>query len=105
MTPTQLHENILTKLNELQPNFRLHRLHEVMLMECCENVVGAKGMESQSEEMLMYSTLQLFDLCKSMMRGLISGAITVGNEITLNYRNESFTFDLNSPFVKNILAQ
>lgn len=100
MTPVEMHSLILTKMLELKPGFKMHALHEAMLMECCENVLQPHNTEKYSNDILMISALQAFEVANNMMKGLLSGAIQAGDVITLNYRGATYTFDKESPMVK-----
>lgn len=105
MTAEELHEEILIKMADLKPDFKMHPLHKAMLMECCENVLQPHNTENHSHEILLISTLQAFEVSNSLMKGLIKGMIPeVADTITLNYRGETFILDQESKIVKAALA-
>lgn len=104
MTAQELHTEILAKMAELKPDFKMGPLHEAMLMECCENVMQPHNTQNNTKEILMLSTLQAFEVCGSVMKGMIKGMIPeFADTITLNYRGETFILDQNSPLVKAAL--
>lgn len=105
MTAEILHAEILQKMGNLKPDFKMHSLHKAMLMECCEKVMQPHNTEKHSYEILMISALQAFEVSNSVMKGMITGMIPeFADTITLNYRNEPFILDKDSQIVKAALA-
>jgi hypothetical protein len=105
MTAQELHTEILVKMAELKPDFKMGPLHKAMLMECCENVMQPHNTEKYSNEILMLSALQAFEVSQSLMKGMIAGMIPeFADTITLNYRGQTFILDKDSQIVKAALA-
>lgn len=105
MTAQELHKKILTKLTELQPDFKMGPLHKAMLMECCENIMQPHNTEKHNDDVLLLSTLQAFEVCRNLMQGMIKGMIPeFADTVTLNYRGEIFILDKDSAIVKAVLA-
>ena len=96
MTPTELHEMILDKMNELRPNVTLHPLYKAILLESCENTTLLDQAKDFDENQLILTAMQLFEAAAAAMKGLLTGAAKVGDKINVNYRGETYTFNKNS---------
>lgn len=107
MTALELNERVLKMGAELIPNFELSDLHKAMLMECCENAINAKSAGELTDDMRILIVARSLELCNSMIKALIVGAITDlgGDIVNLNYKGQHFKFDRNSTFVKNAIAE
>jgi hypothetical protein len=103
MTPQEMHVIILNELRELKPDFEMHKLHKAILIECCENALQPHNSEKYSNDVLLFSALQAFEVSNSMMNGLIKGAINLGDVININYRDQTFVLDRDSSIVKHAL--
>ena len=106
MTAEILHAEILQKMGELKPDFKMGPLHKAMLMECCENIMQLHNTEKYNKDVLLISTLQAFEVCRNLIQGMIKGMIPeFADTVTLNYRGETFILDKDSPLVKTALEQ
>lgn len=77
----------------------IHPLHEAMLDEFCD-----KASDSLIEdEVQLIITVQLgFLTANSILRGLLKGAFTKADVVTLNYRGKRFLVTKDSPILKDI---
>lgn len=97
MTAEELYEEAVGHL----PIKELHPLHKAMMEECCENALN-NPQNVTDKETLVYAVQVAFLTCNSTLKGTISGSFeaTKANQVTFNYRNQSFIIPKNSPLLK-----
>lgn len=107
LTPEQLFDKIILLQEEMLPDMKMAEIHKAVLMEACENAINGKSDEPLSESMLMLVAVRALEVSIEMLKGLILGAIQGfnGDTVNLNYRDQTFHFDRNTPFVKQALEE
>ena len=98
MTETELFGKVLDHLKIKE----LHPLHKALIEECCENAINNKQNVTDLET-LIYSVEVAFLTSNSLLKGTLKGALlgANANQITLNYRDQTFIILENSEFVKD----
>lgn len=78
---------------------KIHPLHQAIMEECCENALKNSVIK---EEDLTATVKVAFWTCNETLKGTLRGALDAANaeEITLNYRGQSFTVSKDSPLLK-----
>lgn len=97
MTVYELYKEVLGNLF----NKELHPLHKAVLEECCENVL--KNTQNLKEkETLVYAVQVAFLTCNSILKGTLTSSLEAANaeQVSLNYRNQTFIIPKNSPLLK-----
>ncbi|MFP5438967.1 MAG: hypothetical protein ACLGH8_14375 [Bacteroidia bacterium] len=96
MTSNELYLLVLDKLG----NPSVQPLHKAMLEECCEHAVASELSEIDS---LVLAAQVAFMTCDNTLRATLKASAEAADadKITLNYRNQSFTIDRYSPYLKN----
>lgn len=98
MTKEELFKQVLTDL----PIKEIHPLHKAMMEECCETAL--KNPENfKNTDTLINSVRIAFITCNSVLKGTLQGSLKSfdANQITLNYRNQTFIIPDNSPLLKD----
>ena len=96
MTSQELYKKVLLDFN-LE---KIHPLHQAIMEECCENVLN--NPEKLDEESLASAVKIAFYTSNEVLRGTLRGSMEVANsdQITLNYREQSFEIGKDSPLLK-----
>jgi hypothetical protein len=94
-------DDLYQKVIEGLPIKELHPLHKAMMEECCENALNNPQKISDFETLV--NAVQIaFLTCHSTLKNTLIGSLEAANvdQITLNYRNQTFIIPLNSPLLK-----
>jgi len=78
----------------------IHPLHKAVLEECCENAINnEQGVKD--ENTLQYAVQVAFVTCLSTLKGTLNSSLEVANadQVTLNYRGQSFVIPKDSPLL------
>ena len=97
MTTEELYQAVLDKL----PNKSIHPLHKAMMEECCENSIN--NPQNVTDRNTLISAVQIaFITCNSILKGTLEASLKLANadQVTLNYRGQSFIIPKNSPLLK-----
>lgn len=78
---------------------KIHPLHKAIMEECCENAIN-NSEKIVDEKMLMYAVQVAFISSLNALIGSLKGGLKLADEITLNYRNQQFIINKNSPLLK-----
>ncbi|HMG16297.1 MAG TPA: hypothetical protein VK590_12655 [Saprospiraceae bacterium] len=96
MTPEELYVHVInqTKVNAIHP------FHKALLEECCENAANNPDGVTDPTALLIGVGVA-FISAKSSLKSILLAAFeqTSANEVTLNYRNQSFVIPENSPLL------
>ncbi len=74
---------------------KIHPLHKALLEQCCESGINAKEQITNKEDLLK-AVLLAFSISNTMLQSTLKAGLTVADNITLNYRDQTFTIDANS---------
>ena len=96
MTTEHLYNQVLNELGVTS----VHPLHEAMLQECCETALANK--QDLSDKTLLFLTVKIaFVTSNAMLKGLVNGALEYGDQVTLNYRGQTFNIPKDSKLLQN----
>lgn len=85
MTAEELYQTVVGQL----PVKDIHPLHKAIMEECCENAVN-NPQNITDEATLAYAAQVSFITALSTLKGTLKGALKLGDQVTLNYRNQTF---------------
>jgi len=91
MTTEELYNLTLEKL----PVTEIHPLHKAIMEECCENAIENPQNITDSDT-LVYAVQVSFITAISALKGTLKGALELGDQVTLNYRNQTFIIPRNT---------
>jgi hypothetical protein len=97
MTAEELYKEVVGHLTIKE----LHPLHKAMMEECCENALS-NPQNVTDKDTLVYAVQVAFLTCNSTLKVTLTGSLEVANadQVTLNYRNQTFIIPKNSPLLK-----
>lgn len=96
MTTKELYKKIMEEF-KLE---KIHPLHQAIMEECCEHAIN--NPEKLNERDLIGAVKIAFYTCNETLRGTLRGSLEAANadQITLNYREQSFIIEKDSPLLK-----
>lgn len=89
MTAKELYEEVIDSLKIKT----IHPLHKAMLEECCEHAISNNITD---KETLRNAAMIAFMTTNTTLQGTLNAGLKMADNITLNYRGQSFTIDTNS---------
>lgn len=97
MTVSKLYQIVVGQL----PINDIHPLHKLILEESCENAIN-NPQKIEDPDTLVCATQAAFLTGNSALKGVLKGMFESSNadQVTLNYRGESFVIEKDSPFLK-----
>lgn len=100
MTKEELYEQVLLDL----PIKNIHPLHKAMMEECCETALKNPD-NIQDLNALILAVRMAFVTCNSILKGTLQGSLKSfdANQVTLNYRSQTFIIPDNSPLLQDEL--
>jgi len=95
MTQDELYQSVIGSLglNEIHP------LHKAIIEECCESALENKQ-NVEDIETLKFAVQVSFITCLSALKGTISASLEFADNVTLNYRGQTFNIPKNSNLLK-----
>ena len=91
MTESELYKNVIGHLNLKE----IHPLHKAIFEECCENALANK--ENINElQTLVFAVQVSFLTCLSALKGTFVASFEYADNVTLNYRGQTFEIPKNS---------
>lgn len=96
MTTEELYQKVMAEL----PIKEIHPLHKAMMEECCETAL--KTPENLKDSDALINGVRIaFITCNSMLKGTLQASLKSfdANQVTLNYRNQTFIIPDNSPLL------
>lgn len=96
MTADELYKEVVGQL----PIKDLHPLHKAMMEECCENALN-NPQNVTDHDTLVFAVQVAFLTCNSTLKGSLTASLKLANadQVTLNYRNQTFIIPKNSPLL------
>ncbi len=93
MTKEELYKSVVDEL----PIGDLHPLHKAMMDECCETALQSNP-EITDKETLTLAVQVAFLTCNSTLKATLNSFLKLADadQVTLNYRNQTFTIPKNS---------
>lgn len=91
MTPEELYQTVVGQLKITD----IHPLHKAIMEESCENAIN-NPQKITDRDTLIYATQVSFLTALSALQGTLKGALELGDQVTLNYRNQTFIIPKNS---------
>ena len=97
MTADELYKKVLEQLSIKE----IHPLHKAIMDECCENALN-NPQNVTAPDTLVYAVQVAFLTCTSTLKGTLAASLELAaaDQITLNYRNQTFVIPKNSPLLK-----
>lgn len=97
MTADELYKMVVGQL----PVEQLHPLHKAMMEECCENALN-NPQNVIDPDTLIFAVQVAFLTCNSTLKGTLTASLKLANadQVTLNYRNQTFIIPKNSALIK-----
>lgn len=97
MTIEELYKTVVGQL----PIKELHPLHKAMMEECCENAIN-NPQQVTDKDTLVLAVQVAFLTCNSTLKGTLAASLqlTDADQVTLNYRNQTFIIPKNSSLLK-----
>jgi hypothetical protein len=97
MTADELYKKVLEQL----PIKEVHPLHKAIMEECCENALN-NPQNVTDPDTLVYAVQVAFLTCNSTLKGTLAASLELADadQVTLNYRNQTFIIPKNSPLIK-----
>lgn len=97
MTTTNLYDLVFASL----PVKEVHPLHQSVLEECCETVL-ANDNASLEPSTLVLAVQTAFIICEKTLKSTLNASLKMSdaNQITLNYRGQTFIIPANSNLLK-----
>ena len=89
MTAEDLYQEVIDNLQIKA----IHPLHKAMLEECCEHAINNNITD---KETLRNAAMIAFMTTNSTLQGTLKAGLKMADNVTLNYRGQSFTIDANS---------
>jgi hypothetical protein len=98
MTTEELYTQVLKDL----PIKEIHPLHKAIMEECCETALENPDKLNDLDSLVL-AVRMAFVTCNSILKGTLQGSLKSfdANQITLNYRNQTFIIPYNSPLLKD----
>jgi hypothetical protein len=98
MTADELYKKVLEQL----PINEVHPLHKAIMEECCENALN-NPQNVTDPDTLVYAVQVAFLTCNSTLKGTLAASLELADadQVTLNYRNQTFVIPKNSPLIKS----
>jgi hypothetical protein len=96
MTADELYNKVIGQL----PIKELHPLHKAMMEECCENALN-NPQNLTDNDTLIFAVQVAFLTCNSTLKGTLTASLKLAasDQLTLNYRNQTFIIPQNSPLL------
>ena len=91
MTKAELYENVVGNLNLKE----IHPLHKAIFEECCENALANKD-DIKELKTLIFAVQISFLTCLSALKGTLTASFEYADNVTLNYRGQTFEIPKNS---------
>ena len=97
MTADGLYKMVIEQL----PIKEIHPLHKAILEECCENALNNPQNVTDTGT-LIYAVQVAFLTCTSTLKGTLAASLELAaaDQVTLNYRNQTFIILKNSSLIK-----
>lgn len=97
MTADELYKKVLEQL----PIKEVHPLYKAIMEECCENALN-NPQNVTDPDTLVYAVQVAFLTCNSTLKGTLAASLELADadQVTLNYRNQTFIIPKNSPLIK-----
>lgn len=97
MTADELYKMVIEQL----PIKEIHPLHKAILEECCENALNNPQNVTDTGT-LIYAVQVAFLTCTSTLKGTLAASLELAaaDQVTLNYRNQTFIILKNSSLIK-----
>ena len=97
MTAEELYREVIGHL----PIEEFHPLHKAMIEECCENALN-NPQNITDKDTLIYPVQVAFLTCNSTLKGTLAASLEAANadQVTLNYRDQTFIIPKNSSLLK-----
>ena len=95
MTSNELYNSVIEQLKI----HNMHPLHKAMLDECCENALQNKQGITEKDT-LMFAVQVGFVSANALLQGTLKAALAIGDQVTLNYRGQTFIIPKDSPLLK-----
>lgn len=89
MTAEELYKEVIESLKVKT----IHPLHKAILEECCEHAISNNITDN---EMLRNAAMIAFMTTNTTLQGTLKAGLKMADNITLNYRGQSFTIDIDS---------
>ncbi|CAG5082220.1 hypothetical protein [Parvicella tangerina] len=93
-------DELYQKVIEGLPTKELHPLHKAIMEECCENALNNSQKISDLDTLVDVVHLA-FLTCNTTLKGTLLGSLEAVNadQVTLNYRDQTFIISRNSPLL------
>lgn len=91
MTEEELYQSVVGSLGLNQ----IHPLHKAIFEECCERALENKQ-NVKDIETLKFAVQVSFITCLSALKGTISASLEFADNVTFNYRGQTFDIPKNS---------
>lgn len=97
MTTEELYKTVVEQL----PIKELDPLHKAMMEECCENAIN-NPQQVTDKDTLVLAAQVAFLTCNSTLKGTLTASLQLADadQVTLNYREQTFIIPKNSPLLK-----
>lgn len=97
MTTEELFQSTINELSITN----IHSLHKLMMEECCERALQ-DNLEVIDTNTLVFAVRVAFLTCNSALKATLNSSLesTNADQVTLNYRGETFIISKDSNFLK-----
>jgi hypothetical protein len=79
----------------------IHPLHKAIMEECCEKALNNKQGVTDKTTLLLSIQVAFLAAC-SILQGVLKAALELGDQVTLNYREQQFTILRNSSILNAV---